>query len=192
MAGEKQDLRSKQFIAKIFNCSTRRIDQLKEEGIICGVGKPSKFDLTPTIQAYIKYLSDKAYGREKKRSDAENESLKIESDARLKKSKADIAELELKELKGQLHRAEDVEAITTDHVLYFRSMLMSLPNKLAVDLAKIDNAPEVAEKIKKEVTYILEQLSNYKYDAEEYKKRVRERKKWREENDDENNELLRE
>ena len=189
MAGEKQDLRSKQFMAKVFNCSTRRIDQLKEEGIICGVGKPSKFDLAPTIQAYIKYLSDKAYGREKKRSDAENESLKIESDARLKKSKAEIAELELKELKGQLHRAEDVEAITTDHVLYFRSMLMSLPNKLAVDLAKIDNASEVAGKIKKEVTYILEQLSNYKYDAEEYKKRVRERKKWREQNDDENNEL---
>lgn len=184
MKEEVRDFRSKQFIAKLFGVSTRRIDQLKEEGVINGEGKPVKYDLVSTVQSYIRFLSDKAHGRQKKNTDAENESLKIEAEARLKKSKADIAELELKELKGQLHRAEDVEEITTDHVLYLRSLLMAMPSKLAVDVAKIDNPPEAAVRIKKEVDYILNQLAGYEYNAEEYKRKVRERMKWREDNAD--------
>ena len=148
MAEGTQNLQSTQVIAKIFGVSTRRIEQLKTEGIIKGQGKPTKYDLLPTIQAYIKYLSDKAKGREKKEQDGINESEKLEAEARMKKTKAEIAELELKELKGELHRAEDVEKITTDHVLFFRSMLLAMPGRLAVDLAAIDKPVEAAERIK--------------------------------------------
>ena len=88
--------------------------------------------------------------------------------------------MELKELQGKMHRAEDVEAIMTDHVLFLRSMLMAMPGKLAVDLSGTHTAPEQAERVKKEIYYILNQLADYRYDPEKYKARVRERQGWNE------------
>jgi phage terminase Nu1 subunit (DNA packaging protein) len=181
---ENQNLQPTQVIAKIFGVSTRRIEQLKTEGIIKGQGKPTKYDLLPTIQAYIKYLSDKANGREKKETDAQLETDKLSAEKRIKEAKAEMVELELAELRGQLHRAEDVEAITTDHVLFLRSMLMAMPGKLAVDLAGEHTAAEQSERVNREVRYILEQLAGYKYDPEEYKKRVTARKGWEQPGED--------
>lgn len=173
-----ENLQSTQIIAKIFGVSTRRVEQLKTEGIIKGQGKPTQYDLLPTIQAYIKYLSDKANGREKKETVAQLEEDKLRAEAAIKQEKAEIAKMERAELEGKLHRAEDVEAITTDHVLFLRSMLMSMPGKLAVDLGGTHTAAEQAERVKAEVYYILDQLANYKYDPEAYKKRVMERQGW--------------
>lgn len=175
---ENQNLQTTQVIAKIFGVSTRRVEQLKTEGVIKGQGKPTKYDLLPTIQSYIRYLSDKAYGREQKETDTENESRKIKADADLKATKAEIAELELKELKGEMHRSEDVEAMTTDLVFAIRSMMLALPGRLAIDLSTIDKPSEISERIKQEVHAILLELSNYAYDADAYKKRVRERQGW--------------
>lgn len=175
---ENQNLQGAAVIAKIFGVSTRRIEQLKAEGIIKGQGKPTRYDLLPTIQAYIKYLSDKANGREKKEKDAKLETDKLDAEKRIKAAKAEVAEMELAELQGKLHRAEDVEAITTDHVLFLRSMLMAMPGKLAVDLAGDHTAAEQAEVVKREVYHILDQLAGYRYDPDEYKKRVKERQGW--------------
>lgn len=175
---ENQNLQGVAVIAKIFGVSVRRVEQLKAEGIIKGQGKPTKYDLLPTIQAYIKYLSDKANGREKKMTDAQLETDKLEAEKRIKAAKAEMAEMELAELQGKLHRAEDVEAITTDHVLFLRSMLMAMPGKLAVDLAGDHTAAEQADVVRKEVYHILEQLAGYRYDPDEYKKRVKERQGW--------------
>lgn len=183
-----ENLQSSQVIAKIFGVSTRRVEQLKTEGVIRGQGKPTKYDLLPTIQAYIKYLSDKANGREKKETDAKLETEKLTAEKRIKMAKAEMAELELKEMKGELHRASDVEAITTNHVLYMRSMLMAMPGKLAVDVAAMNSAPECADRIKQEVYSVLNALANYRYDPDEYKKRVRERQGWNERHGDEDDE----
>lgn len=183
-----ENLQGSQVIAKIFGVSTRRVEQLKTEGIIKGQGKPTKYDLLPTIQAYIKYLSDKANGREKKETTAQLETEKLVAEKRIKEAKAEMVELELKEMRGELHRASDVEAITTDHVLYLRSMLMALPGKLAVDVAAAHSAPECADIIKREVHSVLNALANYRYDPDEYKKRVRERNGWNERSGEETDE----
>mgnify|MGYP003254862142 CR=1 FL=1 len=173
-----ENLQSTKVIATIFGVSTRRVEQLKTEGIIKGQGKPTRYDLLPTIQAYIRYLSDKANGREKKQTTAELEEAKLRADVEIKEAKAAAAKLELSELRGKMHRAEDVSAIMTDHVLFLRSMLMAMPGKLAVDLAGTHAAPEQAERVKQEVYFILEQLADYKYDPEAYKRRVMERQGW--------------
>lgn len=180
-----ENLQPTQVIAKIFGVSTRRIEQLKTEGVIKGEGKPTKYDLLPTIQAYIKYLSDKANGREKKENMANLEEAKLSAEVEIKKSKAEAARLELKELQGKMHRAEDVEAIFTDHVLFLRSMLLAMPGKLAVDLSGEHSAAEQAETVKREVYYILNNLADYRYDPEEYKKRVMERQGWENHREDE-------
>ena len=184
-----ENLVSTQYMAQYFQVSTRRVEQLKAEGIIKGQGKPTKYDFIPTGMAYIKYLSDKANGREKKEAISKIEEEKLRAEADIKRAKADCAKLELAELQGKLHKSEDVEAIITDHVLYFRSMLMAMPGKLAVDCAACKTAAEAAERIKQEVYFVLNALADYRYDPEEYKKRVRERRGWDdgngEDNDDE-------
>ena len=184
MAGENQNLQSTKVIATIFGVSTRRVEQLKAEGIIKGQGRPTKYDLLPTIQAYIRYLSDKANGREKKQTDAELETKKLEAESKYKQAKAEMAQLELKELRGELHRASDVEAITTDHVMFLRSMLMALPGTLAVDMAATDNPAAAADRIRQEVNSILDRAANYRYDPEQYRERVRERQGWNEKQHD--------
>lgn len=175
---ENKGLRGKAVIANMFGVTTRRIEQLTTEGIIKGEGKPIQYDLVPTIKAYIKYLSDKAHAREKKEAVEKLEKEKLESEVRIRKSKAEIAELELKEIQGKMHKAEDVEAIFTDHVLFLRGLLLAMPNKLAVDLAGQHTAAEQAETVKREVHYVLNQLADYRYDADEYKKRVMARQGW--------------
>lgn len=176
--GEDANLQSTKVIAKIFGVSTRRVEQLKAEGVIKGQGRPTKYDLLPTIQAYIRYLSDKANGREKKETTAELEEAKLRADVEIKESKAAAAKIELKELQGKMHRAEDVEAIISDHVFYLRSMLTALPGKLAVDLSGTHTAPEQAERVKQEVYYILDNLADFRYDPDEYKRRVMQRQGW--------------
>lgn len=157
---------------------TRRIEQLKADGVIMGTGKPTKYNHRETVKTYVKFLSEKAYGREKKETDAQLMTDKLDAEKRIKTAKAEMAEIELKELKGKMHSAEDVEDIMTDHVFFLRSMLMAMPGKLAVDLAGSHTAAEQADRVRQEVYYILENLAGYKYDPEEYKKRVMDRKGW--------------
>lgn len=175
---DNQNLQGVAVIAKIFGVTTRRIEQLKAEGIIQGHGKPTKYDLLPTIQAYIRYLSDKANGREKKETTAELEEQKLRAEVELKEAKAAQAVLQLKELQGKLHLASDVEAIMTDIVFQLRAQLMALPGQLAVDLSGTHTAPEQSETVRRAVYTILESLANYKYDPEQYRKRVMERQGW--------------
>ena len=185
---ESKRYKSAAELADVFGLSTRRIEQFKTDGIIKGEGKPTKYDYDAAVRDYTSFLSDKAYGREKKETDSLLETEKLTAEKRIKTAKAEMAEIELRELKGELHRASDVEAITTDHVMFVRSMLMALPGKLAVDMASIQTAPEAAERIKQEVYTILQQLSDYRYDPEEYKRRVRERQGWNERQGDDSDE----
>ena len=112
-------------IAAIFGVDPRRVQQLAKEGIITATkdGHANRYDLLPTIQKYIRYLSDKANGREPSKKDSEIEARRLEAEADLKRSKADMAALQLKELEGTMHRSEDVEAVMTDLVYNIRSML---------------------------------------------------------------------
>lgn len=81
-------------IAQLFGVTVRRVQQLTQEGIISTIQttKGRRYELTPTIQKYIQYLSDKAYGKSKS-----------ETEAKLKEQKL-RAEVALKESQGELHR----------------------------------------------------------------------------------------
>ena len=111
----KQNLVDSKIIAQLFGVTTRRVQQLAQEGIISATkqGNANKYDLLPTIQRYIKHLSEKANGKEATKKDTETEGRRLEAEADLKRSKADMAALQLKELEGKMHRSEDVEAVMT-------------------------------------------------------------------------------
>lgn len=167
-------------IATLFGLTVRRVQQLTQDGIIKTeqIGRQRRYDLLDTVRRYIAYLQDKCNSKGGSKDDTKNESRKIKADADLKATKAEIAEMELLELKGEMHRSEDVEAMTSDLVFTIRGMLLALPGRLAIDLAPIDKPAEISERIKQEVHAILLELSNYTYDPDVYKKRVRDRQGW--------------
>ena len=186
----KTNLQGSAIIAKLFGVTERRVQQLAAEGIIPAVTKkPLKFDLLPTVQTYIKYLSLKANSREPKSNDnVQAEADKLRAEADLKQSKAKIAEMQLKELEGTMHRSEDVEAMTTDLVYTIRGMIMALPGRLAMDVVQAGTAAEASALIRNECYKILEELSGYEYDPEAYQRRVRDREGWNVQVDDETDE----
>lgn len=176
----KQNLQSSAIIGKLFDLSDRRVQQLAKEGVLPAAStRPYKFDLLPTVKAYIKYLSDKANGKEAKNADtAKAEADKLRAEADLKQSKAKIAEMQLKELEGKMHRSEDVEAMTNDLVYTVRSMIMALPGRLAMDVVQAGTANEASALIRTECHIILNELAGYQYNPELYQRRVRDREGW--------------
>lgn len=180
MAEGKQNLQGSAIIAKLFGVTDRRVQQLAKDGVIPAASvRPYKFDLLPTVQAYIRYLSEKANGKESKSADTvQAEADKLRAEADLKQSKAKIAEMQLKELEGKMHRSEDVEAVMNDLVYTVRSMIMALPGRLAMDIVQTSNANEASALIRSECYKILNELAGYKYDPEVYQRRVRDREGW--------------
>lgn len=180
MAEGKQNLQGSAIIAKLFGVTDRRVQQLAKDGVIPAASvRPYKFDLLPTVQAYIRYLSDKANGKESKSADTvQAEADKLRAEADLKQSKAKIAEMQLKELEGKMHRSEDVESVMNDLVYTVRSMIMALPGRLAMDIVQTSNANEASALIRSECYKILNELAGYKYDPEAYQRRVRDREGW--------------
>ena len=176
----KQNLQSTEIMAKLFELDPRRVQQLAKEGVLPAASqRPYKFDLLPTVKAYIRYLRDRANGKEAKTADTvKAEADKLRAEADLKQSKAKIAELQLKELEGKMHRSEDVEALTNDLVYTARSMIMALPGRLAMDVVQAASATEASALIRTECYKILDELAGYQYDPEAYRRRVRDREGW--------------
>lgn len=120
-------------IAALFGVSVRRVQQLTQEGIIKTVATKEgrRYELAPTIQAYIKYLSDKAYGKAKSEREMELREQKMQ------------AEIALKESQGELHRMKteiaagkyiDIEEATMDYSRFFvvfKKFALSLPSRLS-------------------------------------------------------------
>lgn len=173
-------------LARLFDITPQRIRDLTREGVIKKhrITPGERYLIDESVPAYINYLRNLAQSKQKAPEMADAEQRKADADADLKRSKADIAMLQLKELEGKMHRSEDVEAVMTDLVYAIRSMLMALPGRLAVDVSSAASAPEVSEIIRKEVYKILDELSEYRYDPEEYARRVRGREGWISQADD--------
>lgn len=165
----------KSVMANLFGITARRLEQLTADGVLPTV-KVNKqgvcYDFIPTIQRYIKYLQERAAGKERTETQAEKELAKLDAEIMYKKAKAEKAKLEADEIKGKMHRAEDVKFMTEDLVLAIRSSLLALPGRLAIDVADARNSQEASEIIRREVLAVLENLAGYEYNPESYKKRV--------------------
>lgn len=180
---EKKKMISTAEVARIVGRSSRTIQDLAQQGYLTSIKKENRysFDIYTVVQEYIEYYSSK----DKASASSELSLDKIREEVRYKRAKADIMELNLAELEGRMHAAEDVEAMTTDLVLAIRSALLAMPDRLGVELVEISDKNECIAKIKDTVYEILEDLSRYEYNPEEYRKRVRERQGWKEQNEEE-------
>lgn len=159
-------------LACVLGITGRNIRQLVEDGQLEKVD--GRFVLSASVQRYVAFKSKRDKDDEEQRLDKARRTAEVT----LRASKAQIAKMEADELRGKMHRSEDVAAMTEDLIYTIRGSLMALPGRLAVDVAATETPAEAAEIIRKEVHALMRELANYRYDPEKYEERVRERRKW--------------
>ena len=162
-------------LAVILGLTVRRIQQMTQDGTLSTVRK-GRFLLAESVQRYIKFLSAGPMDDD----DMKLEKVRKKAEATIKASKATVAKLEAEELKGAMHRAEDVAAMTEDLVYTMRGALNALPGRLAVDTAAAETPAEASEVIRREVHKVMRELAAYHYDPKKYEERVRQRRDWSE------------
>lgn len=161
-------------LASILGVTARRVQQMAQDGTIVSV-KRGTYQLGDAVQRYIRFKEESKVSDDEV---LEAEKKKLISDANLKEAKSIIAAAEAEEIRGNMHRAEDVELLTNDMIYTIRSALNALPGRVAVDVTACETAAEASNVIRKEVHKIMRELAEYKYDPEKYAELVRERREW--------------
>jgi len=141
-------------IAKLFNLTERRIQQLTKEGVIQQAAQ-GRYELAPTIQGYIKYLQERAFGRGNTDSDLQKEKILLTRANRQK------AELEVQVMRGELHRSEDVRRVMNDMLGAFRARCLAIPTRAAPKLIDQKDIAVIQDILKAEVYEALAELSEY-------------------------------
>lgn len=137
------------------------------------------------LQEYIKIYKDKAQGRGGEDRE-ELEKRKLVHETSFKETKSRLAKIELDELEGKVHRAEDIEAVFNDLVYTVKSSILAFPGRCAVNWSKAKTAAKASQVLEDEARNVLAELSEYKYDPDRLREMVRDRLgKEQEENDDE-------
>ncbi len=161
---DEQDMKgyaSKDTICRLFGLTSRRIEQLVQDGVIDRVkmkGGEVRFETAPTIQKYIKYLSDKAYGRERSDKEAELKEQKLRADVALKESQGELHRLRTEIAQGNYISVEEVKADYSRFFIVFKNFALSIPGKMAGRLSGFVDPVEVREienELQKEVKKLL-------------------------------------
>jgi len=137
-------------IAKLFNLSPRRINQLCSEGILEKLPDGKSFDLASTVQKYVKHLQDN------NNRDVDT----LVNEARITQFKSEKLEIELAHLKNNMIPIQLATEAWSKVIEIIRTSIINLPRRAAPVVAGTTNA-SAAEKLLKELCYdILNELSN--------------------------------
>lgn len=144
-------------LGEIFGVTDRRIRQMAEEGTVARVAK-GRYKLVESIKNYILNLKLAAEGANMEQIDGE---IDINEEKALhERVKRHISELKLQTMKGELHKAEDVEMVMMDMLTAFRTRVMSIPSKAAPVLENRD-AAYIKDRLTGEVIEVLNELKDY-------------------------------
>lgn len=144
----------------LFGVKDRTIRDLADKGIVAR-DSHGKYLFWNSAKGYITALKIANAGKTPQKSVDGEEILDWEEEkAQHEKIKRQITEIKLQLIKGQVHKAEDVEAVMTDMFTKFRSKMTALPSKLAKKLEGKQRA-EIQRILKEEIDNALVELSNY-------------------------------
>jgi len=116
------------------------------------------------LKKVIKYYKDR---NEKKIS------IISEQRANLIRIQSEKAELEFGEMSGRLLDSKVVETIWKDQIISFRSKLLSLPNRISLQLSKITSAKKIKSLITENVITILGELSEFSSSRTKIKRKLK-------------------
>ena len=141
-------------LAQCLGISSRRVRQLREDGLFKLSQEGRGYNLEKSIQEYIEYKVNAETGR---RASISKEEVQAEHE----EVKKQISLLKLRKLRRELHEAADVEAYLSDMLLRFKNRLMAVPTKLAMQVSGEEDLNVIIQTIKRELTAVLEELSEY-------------------------------
>lgn len=129
VANDGGGLYPKKVIADLLNLSERRVEQLTHQKILPKAER-GKYDLGPTVKAYVMYLQQRLSGGDEviDIKALKDEKLRAETDER--RAKARIAEMRAKALEGSLLEREQVVKEWTSRVTEVKAALLNLPQEI--------------------------------------------------------------
>lgn len=132
-------------IASLFGVSVRRVQQLTQEGIISTTKtkEGNRYELAPTIQKYIQYLSEKAYGKSKSEKEMELREQKLEAEIALKESQGEMHRLKTEIASGKYIDIEEVKMDYSRFFVVFKRFALSLPSRLTGRISGLIDPMEV-------------------------------------------------
>lgn len=138
-------------IAKLFDLTPRRVQQLAAEGIIPKSGH-NRYELVPAIKGYIKYLRGRAIAGDITGDEGSDKK-------RLTKARADIAEMEAERLAGEVVDVDHCERVWTDAVANFRQRTLAVAHKAAPMVAPQSDLEQCHDIIESHLHDALAELS---------------------------------
>lgn len=142
-------------LAAIVGKSDRWIRQLTKDKILTQVDR-GKYILGETVQAYIEHVTG---GKEE-----DNKPRFIDHKTEHERIKTEKAQLQLAQMRGELHTSEDVEAVMSDMLTAFRQKILTIPTKLAPQLTGIEDINIIKARLTKDLYEALTELSDYNPD----------------------------
>lgn len=122
-------------IASLFGVSVRRVQQLKQDGIlstkpaVINGRRVNGYELVPTIQSYIRHLSDKASGRGGLK-EQELKEQKLIAEIALKESQAELHQMKTEIAAGKYISVEEVVSNYERFFQNFKKFALSIPNRV--------------------------------------------------------------
>lgn len=171
-------------MAILLGVTVRRVQQLIQDGNFKTLTK-GRILLIDSVRSYLDLITS----REKTEDEKKLDKAKMAAEVKLKAARATMAQLQADELKGKMHRSEDVQAFTQGMVDTIKQSLLSLPGRMSVELSLCETAEECSVIIKDTVKDVLRELSEYEYDPEKYEELVRERENMSEKAEDDSDDL---
>ena len=132
-------------IASLFGVTVRRVQQLIQEGIISTTKtkEGNRYELAPTIQKYIKYLSEKAYGKSKSEKEMELREQKLQAEVALKESQGEMHRLKTEIASGKYIDIEEVKMDYSRFFVVFKRFALSLPSRLTGRISGLVDPTEI-------------------------------------------------
>lgn len=152
-------------IARMFGVTVRRVQQLTQDGIIHTTkpdgGGVRQYELETTVHDYIKYLSDKANGREHSDKKADLESQKLKAEIALKESQGELHRIKTAIASGKYIPVEEVKLDYDRFFVQLKKFLLAVPNRVAGQISGYAE-PVIVRGVEKDLsTEITSMLSSF-------------------------------
>lgn len=147
-------------LESLFGLKDRTIRDLADKGIVKR-DSHGKYLLWNSARGYITALKAINAGKQGIKTEDDEQDLDYDREhAAHERVKRQITEIRLQLIKGQVHKAEDVERVMTDMFEKFKSKMNAIPSKMAKKLEGKSRI-EIQTVLREEIDGALIELSNY-------------------------------
>ena len=139
-------------IARLLDLTERRVQQLARDGVIPR-SERGRYDLIGAVRGYVRYLRDQIL-----KDGAATADYGVER-ARLMRARADLAEMEAAQKRGELIPAREVVTAWIEVVALLRARLLVLPDKIAPLAHDAQTIPQARDIVRNAVHEALAELA---------------------------------